>query len=193
MTVERAVDPAIVGALYEMYAAAFGPMRTRAAARHLLSEAEFAAEMADERIEKYLVRTDDGEPLALTTVTRDLTAVPWISPEFYLDRYPEHAARGALYYLGYALVRPGRNTYRVGTSMLNLIMDRIAEEGAVCVYDLCAYNGRRAMGRFAAALSRGRGATVETVDVQTYYSITFDAPPTGPGQETVVPSRPPTP
>lgn len=177
LTVERVIDPAIVGTFYEMYAAAFGPMRTRAAARHMLNEAEFTAEMADERIEKYVVRADDGEPLALTTMTRDLTAVPWISPDFYLARYPEHAAQGRLYYLGYTLVRPGPNRYGVFKAMLDRIMERFAEERAVCVYDVCAYNDQRAVGRFASVLSRRPDATIETIDVQTYYSLTFGRPP----------------
>lgn len=173
LTIERAIASGAVPALYEMYTTAFEPIRTRAAARHMLTETEFATEMADERIEKYVVSTDDGEPLALTTLTRDPSAVPWISPEFYTTRYPAHVARGALYYLGYTLVRPGRPAHRVFTTMLGQVVDRLVRERAVCVFDVSAYNDRRAVGRFVSALPRGHEVTVEVIDVQTYYGATF--------------------
>jgi hypothetical protein len=173
LTIERTIPDEVAGAFYAMYTAAFGPMRTRAAARHLLSEAEFAEEMADKRIEKYVVWADDGEPLALTTFTADVTAVAWVSPDFYAARYPEHTARGALFYLGYSLVRPDRPAYRAARLMLDRIVDRLIAERAVCVFDVAMYNDKRAVGRFAAALRRGRGARLETLDVQTYYGVTF--------------------
>jgi len=175
LTVERAIDSADVEAFYAMYAAAFAPMRSRAAARHMLTETEFAEEMADKRIEKYVVWADDGEPLALTTFTDDLTAVAWISPAFYADRYPEQTARNAVYYLGYTLVRPDRPAHRAARLMLDEIVRRLTEERAVCVFDVATYNDRRAVGRFAALLRRQRGATLEAVDTQTYYGITFGA------------------
>jgi len=106
ITIERSLDPGAVDAFYRLYRAAFAPLRTNAAARHLLSAEEFAAEMADKRIEKYVAWAGNGEPVGLATLTADLSAVPWISPEYYGARYPDHLARGALFYLGYTLVRP---------------------------------------------------------------------------------------
>jgi hypothetical protein len=176
LTVERAIDTADVPAFYAMYTVAFAPMRTRAAARHMLTEAEFAEEMADKRIEKYVVWADDGEPLALTTFTDDLTAVAWVSPQFYADRYPEHAARNAVFYLGYTLVRPDRPAHRAARLMLDEIVRRLTEARAVCAFDVATYNDRRAVGRFAALLRRERAATLEAVDTQTYYGITFGEP-----------------
>lgn len=179
LTIELAIDAAGVDDLYGMYAAAFGPMRTRAAARHLLTAAEFTAEMGDKRIEKYVVWSDDDEPLGLATVTTDLSAVAWISPDFYAARYPQHAARGALLYLGYLLVRPGRGTYRVGRLLLDRIVERLVAQRAVCVFDVASFNDRRAVGRFVSGLPRAHGARVEAVDVQTYYGVTFGEPEGG--------------
>jgi hypothetical protein len=179
LTIERTIADELVGEFYAMYAAAFGPMRTRAAARHLLSAAEFAEEMADKRIEKYVVWADDGAPLALTTLTDDVTAVAWVSPDFYAARYPGHTASGTLFYLGYSLVRPDRPAHRAARLMLDRIVDRLIEERAVCVFDVSTYNDSRAVGRFAAALRRARGARLETLDVQTYYGITFGEPAEG--------------
>lgn len=176
ITVEPVIDPDTIATFYALYATAFDPMRVRAAARHLLTEAEFTAEMLDDRIEKHVARADGGDPLALTTLTRDLSTVTWISPDFYAVRYPEHAARGALYYLGYTLVHPGEAGHGVVRAMLDRIVRRLVRERAVCVFDVSAYNDGRAVGRFVGALPRRYNAHVEAVDVQTYFGVTFDRP-----------------
>ncbi len=171
VTVETVLAPAAVASFYDLYLEAFDPMRTLAAARHVLSAGEFADEMADPRIDKYVTWDEDGTPVALTTLVTDLSAVPWISPEFLTTRYPRRAAGGTLYYLGYALAGPrGRRGYARTAAMLG---ERMAAEGAVLGWDICAYNDGR---RFGAGLLRliGRsGGSVERVDVQTYYAIEF--------------------
>jgi GNAT superfamily N-acetyltransferase len=170
ITIERSVA---LGSLYDSYLAAFGPLRTRAAARHLLDADEFAAEMADERIEKY-VAWQDGVPIGLATLTGDLSAVPWVSPEFYAARYPEHAARGALLYLGYTLVHPDHEKQGVFARIAARIVRRCHEARAVCAFDVCGYNDDvHGIARSIAALSRSLPVKVETVDVQTYYGAVF--------------------
>lgn len=176
LTVLGALDPATVDAFYPAYAAAFEPLRTRAAARHILSAAEFAEEMTDPRIDKYVVWTDDGEPVAMTTMTTDLSAVAWISPEYFAARYPEHYARGAVYYLGYTLVGPGRKRHGAFALMMDAVVRRLIEGRAVCAFDICAYNDERGIGRRIAALCRAGNSTIDPVDVQTYYAASFGGP-----------------
>src|SRR3954462_4619950 len=106
ITIEQSIDAEAIDAFYPLYVAAFDPIRTRAAARHMLTAEEFAEEMTDQRIDKYVVWHADGTPIALMTLATDLTAVPWISPEYCTARYPDHMSRGAVYYLGYTLVHP---------------------------------------------------------------------------------------
>jgi hypothetical protein len=173
VTVETTIDAEAIDAFYALYAAAFGPLSTLAAARHLLTAEEFAEEMTDERIDKYVVRDEHGVPIALTTIATDLTAVPWISPEFYAERYPEQYARSAVYYLGYTLVRPEHAGRRVFTMMIERVERRMAEERAVCGLDVCAYNDGRQIGRHLAGLGASAGARVERLDVQTYYAANF--------------------
>jgi hypothetical protein len=175
ITVERTIEPATVDRFYAIYVAAFGPLRTRAAARHLLSAEEFAAEMADERIDKYVAWSPDGEPVALTTLTADLAAVPWVSPDFYATRYPQHAARGALLYLGYTLVHPDHENEGLFARMAARVVRRCTEERAVCAFDVCGYNDDvHGLGKSIAALSRSLDMRVETADVQTYYAAVFN-------------------
>ncbi len=177
ITIERTLDPAAVGAFYRLYRAAFGPLRTNAAARHLLSAEEFAAEMADKRIEKYVAWAGNGEPVGLATLTADLSAVPWISPEYYGARYPDHLARGALFYLGYTLVRPDHEQRGVFARLAARIVRRLNEARAVCAFDVCGHNDDvHQIGRSIGALSRSLDMRVDTVDVQTYYTAVFNGP-----------------
>jgi hypothetical protein len=173
ITVESSIDAEYADAFYRVYVAAFGPMQTRAAARHLLTAAEFAEEMADKRIDKYVVWNDVDEPIALTTFTNDLTAVPWISAEFYAARYPAEFARRAVFYLGYTLVNPDRGTPRAFPAVMRRLVERMQEAKGVCVFDVCAYNDDRAVGRMWNQVRRSGAARVGPVDVQTYYAASF--------------------
>jgi hypothetical protein len=172
VTVQPAIDDAAIASFYALYVAAFDPLRTIAAARHLLTADEFAAEMRDPRIDKYVAWDDEGVPVALTTLATDLTAVAWISPDHLAARYPEHAARGAIYYLGYTLAHPERG--RRGFALtLAMVTRRLSAERAVCGYDFCAYNDGRAFGKGLARLLDRDGASVDRIDVQTYYAAEF--------------------
>ena len=70
ITVETAIDDEHAETFYELYLAAFGPLRTRAAARQVLHQGEFFAEMTDARVWKYVAWADDDTPIALTTITK---------------------------------------------------------------------------------------------------------------------------
>jgi hypothetical protein len=173
ITVESTISDAHVDLFYRLYTAAFGPMQARAAARHMLSAAEFAEEMADKRIDKYVAWNDSGEPTALTTFTNDLTAVPWISPQFYAARYPQEAARGAVFYMGYTLVDPDRAVLRTFPSMMQVLVNRMTEMRGVCVFDVCSYNDGRGVGRMWDRVAKRGVGKVEVLDTQTYYAASF--------------------
>ncbi|MDQ1657387.1 MAG: hypothetical protein QOD41_2470 [Cryptosporangiaceae bacterium] len=182
ITVEQSLGTTAIEAFYEVYEQAFGVLRTRTAARHLLTPEEFGAEMRDERISKYVGWDDAGQPAALVTLTTDLAAVPWINAGYYEARFPAAAARGALFYLGYALVRPGSGgstgagpgaLARIGAK----IFRRVHESDGVCGFDVAAYNDElHQVGAKLAALGRRGPMKVEILDVQSYYAAVFDDP-----------------
>ncbi|HYP44111.1 MAG TPA: hypothetical protein VEQ66_02815 [Propionibacteriaceae bacterium] len=175
VTVEMAIDPDHVERFYELYLEAFGPLRTRAPARQVLHYDEFVQEMTDPRVLKYVAWNDAGEPTALSTLTSDLTTVPWISPEYFAARYPEHTARRAVYYWGFALSQPTRRSSFGFRQILVEIVAKMARERAVCAYDICGFNNAEL--RFAshveAVASRFAEVKVEALDNQTYYGATF--------------------
>lgn len=172
ITVESVLRTPDVERLFGFYLAAFEPVRTRAAARHLLTADEFAAEMADERIDKY-VAWRSGRAVGLTTLTTDMAAIPWIEPRYYAARHPEHAARGTLFYLGYTVVDPEGDAYRVFKDMMDTVCRRFAEVQGVCAFDFSDYNANGAVGRIVRGLPASFGARVQEVDAQHYFVADF--------------------
>lgn len=172
---EPTVSAQVAEQFWQLYLEAFAPLRTRAAARHVLLREEFDQEMADHRVTKLLARDEQGDPVGLTTLATDLAAVPWISPEFFAARYPDHAARGAVWYIGFTLAHPGRRSTRTFMDMIDALVTHLAEHRVVCAYDISRFNDESL--RFADHLRRHlestQDVTVETVDQQTYYATTF--------------------
>ncbi len=188
ITIESTIDGEAVDTFYRLYLDAFEPLRTRAAARHLLTAEEFAADMRDPRIDKYVAWDDAGTPVGLTTLATDLAAVAWISPEHLAARYPEHAARGRVYYLGLTLAHPTRGTRAFALTM-SALTRRLAADGAVCGYDVCAVNDAGNLGRCLAKIFERDRVSVERVDVQTYYAADYATAGAGAGDLDGVGSR----
>ncbi|HEY5845996.1 MAG TPA: hypothetical protein VIT42_04305 [Microlunatus sp.] len=176
MQADRVLSADQAERLHDIYLESFGILRTTAAARHVLSHAEFLDEMIDPRIVKYSVWRSASEPIALATVTNDLDAVTWVSPEFFAARHPQQAARKAIYYLGIALVAPQRGQFRLLERMVRELVAACVADRGVLAYDVCAFNdvtvrfGRRA----EAILQRIAPVRVGVADTQTYYEALFD-------------------
>lgn len=179
LTVESAVDENLARTFYELYLETFGDLASRAVARQLLHEHEFMAEMVDERVHKYLVWDETGEPVGMSTLTNHLETVPWISPDYFAHHYPEHSARGAVYYLGFILVRHDRRRARVFSDMVSRIVDVLVADRAVCAYDICAFNNDvlRLQDNIESLLRRISDVAVHPVDTQTYYTAAFSGRP----------------
>lgn len=150
------VDEAEIDACYQVYESSFGDLRALAAARHVLTRVEFAEEMADPRIDKYVALDAEGAMLGMSALAVDLAAVPWISEDFYAARYPEHTARGVVYYLGFTMVDRRRQRAGVFEAMVDEIVVRLRREPAMCVWDMCKVN-------IDAGLNRGIVGILERV------------------------------
>lgn len=173
---EQVVEADRAAALYAMYLEAFGPLAARAAARHVIERDEFDHEMADARIRKYTIWRNPESPVALATITNDLAAMPWVSPDFFAARHPEQARRRAIHYLGLALVAPARGQFRLLERLVQEVVAECVEQRGVLAYDVCRWNDTRIrFGRRAEAILR-RIAPVQVgvADVQTYYEAVFE-------------------
>ncbi|WP_375424171.1 hypothetical protein [uncultured Friedmanniella sp.] len=177
-TLELVVEPELVLVFWELYEAAFGGLRTRSMARQVLTEEEFGAQMVNPDVRKYVAWTADGDPVGMCVVTTDLTTVPWISAEYFAARYPEHWERRAIWYITFLLAHPTQRHSRFLDHIVDVGVGELVEEGAICAYDMCAYNDAE-LGlsrRVAESFRRTTGAVSVPSDVQSYYTVDFSSP-----------------
>lgn len=167
----RSPRPDLKDNFWDLYEESFGPLRIRAAARQVLTESEFAAELSNPQVWKYVAVDASGQLAGLTTLTDDVSTMPWISPEYFEHRYPEEWQRNSVFYVGITLVRPDMRSDRVWAMMAKYVGQRVAAAGGVLGYDICSHNDQdRSLGRATAkVLNTVAPFEVAAVDLQTYY------------------------
>jgi len=171
ITMEKVVAPGQAEQFLDLYLEAFAPLRVQAVARQVLHRNEFLEQMSDPRVWKFVALNAAGRPTGLSTLTKDLVTVPWISPEYFAARYPEQTARGAVYYWGFSVIRPGQRGKQLFFDMLAAIGSVVGADHGVCGYDICAYNNAHLqLGNQIERLSlQLTDVTFEVLDTQTYY------------------------
>jgi hypothetical protein len=177
ITHERYIDGDVAEALWEGYRENFTPLTELAILQHLYPREEILAELANPDILK-IVGWQDGRPVGLGMVTNVLEAVPQISPGFLRAKYPEHAARQAIYFGILVMVSPrvrGRTLFgRIYTELWQVP----ARAGGVLAFDVCEFN--RTMFDADALASRISSqfprAHVGVVDRQTWYVAELPEP-----------------
>lgn len=160
-------------AFYELYETSFGPLRVQALARQVLTEAEFHDQMADASVMKYVAWDDADRPVGLCTLTNRLASVPWISPEYFADRYPEHWRRDAVWYFGFVLAHPDERRSRFIDQLVDVGIGELVQQHAICAWDMCAYNDETlGIGtRLAQSFQRLTGVAPRLADTQNYYTL----------------------
>jgi hypothetical protein len=177
ITHERQIDGDVAEALWEGYRENFAPLAELAILQHIYPREEILAELANPDILK-IVGWQDGRPVGLGMVTNVLEAVPQISPDFLRAKYPEHAARQAIYFGILVMVSPrvrGRTLFgRIYTELWQVP----ARVGGVLAFDVCEFNrtsfdADALASRIAAQFPR---AHVGVVDRQTWYVAELPEP-----------------
>ena len=171
VTCSRSSRADLVSTLWPVYEESFGPLRVLAAARHVLTQDEFAEELDDPRIWKYIALDREGRPAGLATLADDLSALPWISPEYYAHKYPEETSRRAAFYNGLTLVRPDMRRYPVFARLVACIGTRVAATRGIVAFDIGGFNDQdRSLAKVTGRLlNKVAEFDVQAVDVQTYY------------------------
>ena len=164
-------------ALWEAYLTNFEPLTELAVLQHLYSRVEVLAELANPRITKIVGWIDD-EPVGLAMVTNSLEDVPQISPAFLRSKYPEHAARNAIYVGILVMVTPGVRGLTLFGRLSTELWQVPALVGGVLVFDVCDFN-REVFGaeklaqRIADNFPR---SAVQVLDRQTWYAAELPEP-----------------
>ena len=171
VTIEAAIDEVTARRFWKLYEKTFGELAIMAVARQLLHEHEFMDEMLDPRVDKYLAWDEDGDPVAMCTLTNHLETVPWISPAYFAHHFPEHSSRRAVYYMGFILVDQEHRRAHMFVDLVRRIVQTLEDRRAVCAYDICGHNNE-VLGlsdAVAATIKSMTEAEVTAVDTQTYY------------------------
>lgn len=167
------VPPEMCEEFLAVYRAAFAPLETRSAARQALTDDEFREEMSDSRVTKFVAFDADGEAGAMAIVATDITLVPWISVPYYAHHFPDHYARGSIYYVNAVVVRPDRQGGPWSKIVLEEMYRFVAENRALMAFDCCGYNVDVVKLVETTARAAHRIAHLETteLDQQRYYAF----------------------
>lgn len=176
VSIETVIDTATTEQFLALYRAAFDPLVPLAAGRQSLTDDEFRSEMAEESALKFVGWNRHDEPVAMAVMNTDLSTLPWVSQEFWVQRYPEHAARNAIHYYGVILVSPhvkgGLWAYR----LLLATVTYTATHQAIAAFDCCRHNVESVkLPQMVADVGHKlANLEVEEVDTQHYYAYIFD-------------------
>jgi GNAT superfamily N-acetyltransferase len=160
----------------ELYRAAFEPLVTRSPARQWLTDEEFRHDMSDPSVLKFVGRSIQDEIVALAFMSTDLSTVPWISEPYFAHRYPEHYARGHVFYFGAMLVRPDRQGGPWAKYLLDHLFHYVAERRGIGCFDCCSFNVDTValpelISRAGMRIAR---FDMELLDQQAYYATIVD-------------------
>ncbi len=154
-----------------VYRQAFAPLERLAPARQGLTDKEFLDHMAERSVVKFVAWNEHAEPMAMAFMATDLKVVPWISLPYFEARFPDHFARGAVYYFSALLVSPGYEGGPWASMVLHAATRRVASAHAVAVFDCCDHNAARKLPEFIARTAR-RISDFRTVELasQRYFA-----------------------
>ncbi len=177
VTHERCVVGETAEVLWEAYRANFEPLASLAVLQHFYSREEVLAEFANPAILK-VVGWRDGAPVGLGMVTNSLEDVPQISPRYLREKYPDLAARNAIYFGILVMVVPGERGKTLFSRLYTEMWQVPALDAGILIFDICDFN--RLM--FNADVLTQKiadhfpNSSMEVLDRQTYYVANLPKP-----------------
>ncbi len=177
LTHELSITGTAAEELWEAYRTNFEPLAGLAVLQHFYSRDEVLAELLNPRITK-IVGWQADLPVGLAMVTNSLEDVPQISPAFLRSKYPEHAARNAIYVGILVMVAPGVRGLTLFGRLSTELWQVPARVGGVLVFDVCDFNrevfgAERLAQRIADNFPR---SAVHVLDRQTWYVAELPEP-----------------
>lgn len=136
---ELSLGGVVAESIWQLYRQNFEPLADLAVLQHFYSHSEILAELANPQIVK-IVGWRDGVPVGLAMVTNSLDDVPQISPRFLRMRYPDHAARNAIFFGILVMVAPDSRGRTLFSRLYTELWQVAALAGGVLVFDMCEFN-----------------------------------------------------
>ena len=172
VTIERHIDDRTRLELVELYAEAFEPLRTKTATKQTLAAHEFSALLDYDSTVLFLSRDSTGAVTGFAVGVGDLKLIPWINPEYFQERFPEHSQQGRLAYMPTFLVHP---EHQKGVTLLRIaaaVSSYYGERNCVLAMDCCQHNidVEHFPSILERAASRFTPTTLEEIDRQVYWA-----------------------
>lgn len=176
ITIENRVDPALIPELWRIYSDSFEPLREVALLDHCYSREVFDDLIRDERVFK-VIGWLEGRPVGVAAVTNQLEKVPQISPPFLRRRYPEHAARNAIYFGVFVCVDESVRMSSMFARLLAGIGQVAAAHGGVIVFDVSAHNCEAKVDQMIGKVAGWfDDSTFARIDAQYYFAAELPRP-----------------
>jgi GNAT superfamily N-acetyltransferase len=174
---ERVITGDIADELWRQYWANFEPLQSLAVQKQHSDRDEFLALLADPRVIVY-VGWEGARPVGMAMITNALETVPELSPPFLRTRFPEQAAREAIYVGIYVMVDPAHRGITLFHRLYTECWQLAARARGVLVVDTCQFN-RTTFDTDSLARRIGEGfpnCTVSILDQQTWYAAELPEP-----------------
>jgi GNAT superfamily N-acetyltransferase len=169
VTLLRNVDDALARRYWPLYDEAFAALRTASPCRQFLTEDEFMEEMGDPRILKFVL-WDEDEAVGMALVAEELSAVPWVSPDYFAVRFPLEYAEGRLFYFGALLTAPHARRAGNAKRLLAALSEHVASVDGIAAFDCAAVNVPYVPDLVAAIADEVTDLTPQQIDSQHYYA-----------------------
>lgn len=163
--------------LWALYDSTVSPLDAVSATEHSESKESVLGYFAEPRITK-IIAWEGDEPVGLGMVTNDLRLIYEPSLVFFEERYPEQAARDAIFYGMSVMVKPSRRGMTV-FSRIYLDMWQIpAQANGVLAFDMCQFNREMFDGDqlVAGIASNFPNSSWQIVDTQIWYAAVLPEP-----------------
>ena len=172
VSIERHLDDRTMDALVQLYTDAFAPLRTATATRQTLYDHELRGLLCHDAATTFVVRSPDGLPRGFALTVTDLKLIPWINPEFFAARFPDHYATGRIAYQPALAVTDGHRS-AANLLLLNRAMgEHFAPHDMIIAFDCCTEVITKGLPEFGAqAWSRMHDVTIGAIDQQVYWAI----------------------
>lgn len=163
--------------LWELYIANLEPLSDFALQKQYSEHDEMIALFANPKVVKIIARAE-GRPVGLAIVTNSLEDVPEISPRFLRRRYPDYAARDAIFCGMYVIVDPHHRGISLFHRLYIELWQVVAKSSGVLIFDTCEFNRElfdvdSLAQRIASAFPN---SSVTHVDRQTWYAAELPVP-----------------
>jgi hypothetical protein len=178
VTIETTFPAEDIEPFYRVYWKSWEGMLDRSPCRQYLRLDEFRDEMKDDRVLKFVLWDEHCRPAAMAFAASDLSVVPWVAPEFFSSRFPEHYREGRIFYIGSIIVHPTRRQSRAIYNLLAAITDHMVATRGIAAFDCSEYMRRHGWPDMIAKVGRAR-SVLDPQDLgepQHYYAYVVDGP-----------------